>query len=178
MIDLTPLDVRKKKGDFARTLRGYDAPTVDQFLDLVAERMEELVRENTALAERVAQISGSLSSYREREQAMNEALVAAQQLREDVRTQSTRESEAVAREARVEADRIIAEARRTAQEAAEATRRVYAARARFLRSYRAFLERQVDEVASEEDRIRDGLRPPKEEGPEAGRVRSEGPHEP
>ena len=36
MIDLTPLDVRKKKGDFTRTLRGYDTPTVDQFLDLVA----------------------------------------------------------------------------------------------------------------------------------------------
>jgi DivIVA domain-containing protein len=178
MIDLTPLDVRKKKGDFARAIRGYDAPTVDQFLDLVAERMEELVRENTAMSERVAQISGSLSAYREREQAMNEALVAAQQLREDVRTQSTRDSEAIAREARVEADRIVADARRTAQEAAEATRRVYAARARFLRSYRAFLERQIDEVASEEDRIRDGQRPPKDEAVEAPRGETEAPGEP
>ena len=163
MIDLTPLDVRKKKGDFSRGLRGYDPPAVDEFLELVADRMEELVRDNTALSERVSQISTSLSAYREREQAMNEALVAAQQLREDLRTQSTRESEAVLREARVEADRIIADARRTAHEAAEATRRVYAARARFLRSYRAFLERQVDEVASEEDRVRDGLRPPKDD---------------
>jgi DivIVA domain-containing protein len=169
MIDLTPLDVRKKKGDFTRTLRGYEPPTVDQFLDLVAERMEELVRENTALNERVSQLNSALSNYREREQAMNEALVAAQQLREDVRSQSTRESEAVVREARIEADRIIADARRTAQEAAEATRRVYAARARFLRSYRSFLERQIDEVAMEEDRARDGLRPPREEGiPEGG----------
>jgi DivIVA domain-containing protein len=162
MIDLTPLDVRKKKGDFARGLRGYDVPAVDQFLELAADRMEELVRDNAALSERVSQISASLSAYRDREQAMNEALVAAQQLREDLRTQSTRESESVMREARVEADRIIAEARRTAQEAAEATRRVYAARSRFLRSYRAFLERQIDEVASEEDRVRDGMRPPKD----------------
>ena len=75
----------------------------------------------------------------------------------------------MAREARVEAERIVAEARRTAHEAAEATRRVYAARARFLRSYRAFLERQIDEVASEEDRTRDGLRPPREEPVEDGR---------
>jgi DivIVA domain-containing protein len=163
MIDLTPLDVRKKKGDFTRAIRGYDTPLVDQFLDLVAERMEELVRENTSLNERVSQLTAALANYREREQAMNEALVAAQQLREDVRTQSTRESEAVAREARLEADRIIADARRTAQEAAEATRRVYAARARFLRSYRSFLERQIDEVATEEDRARDALRPPRED---------------
>lgn len=181
MIDLTPLDVRKKKGDFARSLRGYDVPTVDQFLDLVAERMEELVRENVALTERLSQVSGSLNAYREREQAMNEALVAAQQLREDVRAQSSRDSEAVAREARVEAERIIAEARRTAQEAAEATRRVYAARSRFLRSYRSFLERQIDEVATEEDRVRDGIRPPRDEpldvgqgGAEALRPASEG----
>lgn len=170
MIDLTPLDVRKKKGDFTRAIRGYDAPIVDQFLDLVAERMEELVRENTSLTERVSQLTAALANYREREQAMNEALVAAQQLREDVRTQSTRESEAVAREARLEADRIIADARKTAQDAAEATRRVYAARARFLRSYRSFLERQIDEVATEEDRARDALRPPREDAaPEGAR---------
>lgn len=173
MIDLTPLDVRKKKGDFTRTLRGYDPPSVDQFLELAADRMEELVRDNAALSERVSQIATSLSAYRDREQAMNEALVAAQQLREDLRTQSTRESEAVLREARVEADRIIADARRTAHDAAEATRRVYAARARFLRSYRAFLERQIDEVASEEDRVRDGLRPPKDDQLEAPRGAAE-----
>src|SRR5690606_31496722 len=142
---------------------------VDQFLEVVADRMEELLRDNTALSERVAQLSESLSAYRERERAMNEALVAAQQLREELRTQSARESEAVLREARVEAERIVADARRTAQEAAEATRRVYAARARFLRSYRAFLERQIEEVAAEEDRVKDGLRP-REEGIEAART--------
>ena len=52
MIDLTPLEVRKKKGDFRRGFRGYDAELVNDFLDLVADRMEELVRENMSLAER------------------------------------------------------------------------------------------------------------------------------
>ncbi len=32
MIDLTPLDVRKKRGDFRRGLRGYDPEEVDHFL--------------------------------------------------------------------------------------------------------------------------------------------------
>ena len=40
MIDLTPLEVRKKKGDFRRGLRGYDPPQVDDFLDIVADRLE------------------------------------------------------------------------------------------------------------------------------------------
>ena len=52
MIDLTPLDVRKKKGDFSRALRGYETAMVDEFLELAAERMEELVRENASLRER------------------------------------------------------------------------------------------------------------------------------
>jgi DivIVA domain-containing protein len=61
MIDLTPLDVRKKKGDFRRAMRGYEPALVDDFLDLVAERLEELVRENIGLRERAQQINDSLS---------------------------------------------------------------------------------------------------------------------
>ena len=45
MIDLTPLDVRKKRGDFGKVLCSYDPQEVDTFLDLVGERMEELVKE-------------------------------------------------------------------------------------------------------------------------------------
>ena len=78
MIDLTPLDVRKKKGDFRRALRGYEADVVDSFLDLAADRLEELVRENAALRERTLQLTETLSGYRSREHAMNEALVTAQ----------------------------------------------------------------------------------------------------
>src|SRR5688500_5262723 len=53
MIDLTPLEVRKKKGDFRRAMRGYDPALVDDFIDLVADRLEQLVRDHFALTERV-----------------------------------------------------------------------------------------------------------------------------
>jgi DivIVA domain-containing protein len=169
MIDLTPLDVRKKKGDFTRTMRGYDPAKVDDFLDQAAERLEELVRENAALKERVSVLSEAISTYRERERAMNEALVSAQQLREDMRTQATRDAEIVLREARTQADRIIAEATAQANGAAEITRRVKAQRAWFLRAFRAFVERQLGEIEQEEHRLRDPLEdigdPPTEERP-------------
>ena len=54
MIDLTPLDVRNKRGDFKRLMRGYDPQEVDIFLELVAERLEGLVRENLQLKDRTA----------------------------------------------------------------------------------------------------------------------------
>lgn len=159
MIDLTPLDVRKKKGDLGRALRGYDPSAVDQFLDLAAERMEELVRENATLRERTTQVAEALNGYRQREHAMNEALVSAQQLREEVRSQAARDAELLVREARLEAERILAEAQRQAAEVAESARRVHIGRTRFLRNFRSFLERQLEELAVEEDRLREGPAP-------------------
>lgn len=153
MIDLTPLDVRKKKGDFARTMRGYDAARVDEFLDLAAERMEELVRDNAALAARVEGLSESLADYRERERALNDALVSAQQLREDMREQAQREAELFMKEARAEGDRLIEDARRQVGLAAEAMRRLQGQRTRFLRLFRALVERQLGEIEQEEERV-------------------------
>jgi len=152
MIDLTPLDVRKKKGDFRRVMRGYDADAVDNFLDEVVARMEELVRENQALAAKTAQMTEAIADYRERERAMNDALVSAQQLREGMREQAQREADLVLREARAEGERIIADAKRQVTFALEALRRVQAQRVRFLRLFRALVERQLSELEQEEER--------------------------
>ena len=167
MIDLTPLDVRKKKGDFPKALRGYEPGRVDEFLDLAAERLEELVRENATLRERVALLTGSVEDFRHREQAMNEALISAQQLREEVRSQAAREAELAIREARAEGERLVEEARRKVTEITESARRLHVARARFLRGFRTFVERQLDELALEEERTRDGGAPPSPAAPAA-----------
>ena len=152
MIDLTPLDVRKKKGDFRRVMRGYDADAVDNFLDEVVARMEELVRENQALAAKSAQMTEAIADYRERERAMNDALVSAQQLREGMREQAQREADLVLREARAEGERIVADAKRQVTFALEALRRVQAQGVRFLRLFRALVERQLSELEQEEER--------------------------
>jgi DivIVA domain-containing protein len=152
MIDLTPLDVRKKKGDFRRVMRGYDPDSVDNFLDEVVARMEELVRENQANTGRVAQMTEAIADYRERERAMNEALVSAQQLREGMREQAQREADLVLREARAEGERIVSDAKRQVTFALEALRRVQAQRVRFLRLFRALVERQLGEIEQEEER--------------------------
>jgi DivIVA domain-containing protein len=152
VIDLTPLDVRKKKGDFRRVMRGYDPDAVDNFLDEVVARMEELVRDHQSLSQRVGQMTDAIADYRERERAMNEALVSAQQLREGMREQAQREADLVLREARGEGERIVADAKRQVTFALEALRRVQAQRVRFLRLFRALVERQLSEIEQEEER--------------------------
>jgi cell division septum initiation protein DivIVA len=133
-------------------VRGYDPSSVDDFLETVASRMEELVREQNAVAARVDSMTDAIAGYRERERAMNEALVSAQQLREDMREQAQREADLTLREARAEGERIISDAKRQVTLALEALRRVHAQRVRFLRLFRALVERQLTEIEQEEER--------------------------
>lgn len=167
MIDLTPLDVRKKKGDFRRVMRGYDSDAVDSFIDEVAARLEELVRENNTLVGRVQSMTDAIADYRERDRAMNEALVSAQQLREATRAQADREAELIRREARAEGERIIDEARRQATSVADSLRRLQAQRARFLRYFRSLVEKTIGEIEQEEERAGISSRPEATAGAEA-----------
>lgn len=163
MIDMTPLDVRNKRGDFKKLMRGYDPAEVDVFLELVAERLEALVRENLQLKERAHTLQEQVNTQAGREQAVQDALVTAQELRADMRTQSQREADHTVKEAEVEARRLVAEAdaevrtmlrdveregKRVQEELQESERR----RARFLREFRGLLERELEVVAVEEER--------------------------
>ncbi|GMR13716.1 MAG: hypothetical protein BMS9Abin29_1930 [Gemmatimonadota bacterium] len=152
MIDLTPLDVRNKRGDFAKTLRGYDAEEVDSFLELVSERMEELVKEILQLSERAERLTEQVSTQTDREKAVQEALVTAQALREDVKQQALREAEFTRREAKSAADQMVAEANRVMDERKQSIRGLERHRLRFLKSFRTLLERELDTVEVEEGR--------------------------
>ena len=141
---LTPLDVRSQ--EFARALRGYDRAQVDEFKLAISEELDRLLRERAQLDERLRSGQEQLRAYQERERAMNEALVAAQQLRVDSREQAEREAELVLREARAEAERIMERARQ--EEAAVQERSDRAARqfTAYVTSFRTLLERHLGEV--------------------------------
>jgi DivIVA domain-containing protein len=155
---LTPLDVRSQ--EFARALRGYDRAQVDEFKLAVAEELDRLLRDRVQHEERLRGAEEQLRGYRERERAMNEALVAAQQLRVDSREQAEREAELVLREARAEAERIMERAR---QEEASVRKRADGAARQFtayVASFRTLLERHLGEVDGLQSRPRsDASRP-------------------
>src|SRR5689334_19787786 len=94
---LTPLDVRKT--EFRKALRGYDTLEVEDFRSRAADELERLVRHNIAVEERLKVVEEMLRDYQAREKAMNDALVAAQQLREQTREQAEREAQMILREA-------------------------------------------------------------------------------
>jgi len=154
---LTAHDVRAQ--EFQKVLRGYDPTQVDEFKQRLAEEIDRLVRERVQLDERVRSMSEQLKSYRDRERAMNEALVSAQQLRSEAQQQVDRErevslrevqadAERVMREAAVERDRLLQQARTDEQRLKSANE---AARAQFqgyVVSLRQLLERQLAELSA------------------------------
>ena len=148
LFHLTPLDVRRY--EFGRKVRGYDPERVDQFREQVAEELERLTRLNQELEQKARGFHDQLKSFKERDKALNEALVSAQQLRAEIRDQSERESQLMKREAQAEADRIIG----TAQSDIRRVEDELAALERFRRSYltqlRVFVERQLAEISAAE----------------------------
>lgn len=145
---LTPLDVRRY--DFGRALRGYDPERVDQFREQVAEELERLTRLNQDLEAKAKGFHEQLRAFRERDKALNDALVSAQKLRSDIAEQAEREGQLVIREARAEGERLAeekrAELRRLEQEIGglERTRRAYVAQ------FRALIDRQLADLEAAE----------------------------
>jgi len=148
---LTPLDVRRQ--EFRRSLRGYEPLGVEDFRMRVADELERVLREKSVLEERVAALTEQLRVFRERETAMNEALVAAQQLREETRSAAEREAQVIIREAEAEGRRQLDAAQRGEQDAHERLAEVQRQFAGYLAGFRALLERQLAELrALEGDR--------------------------
>jgi len=144
VFNLTPLDIRKQ--EFRKSLRGYEPNSVEDFRIRVADALERAIRDRQVLEERVSALTEQLRVFREREKAMNDALVAAQQLRQETRDSAEREGQVIVREAQSEAKRVLDEAKaaRSAIEArmADAERQFQ----QYVGGFRALLERQVAEL--------------------------------
>ena len=164
MIDLTPLDVRNKRGDFKKLMRGYDPQAVDVFLEIVADRLEALVRENIQFRQHTQTLQSQVDSQLVREQAVQNALVTAQELRTEMQNQTQREVEHVIKEAEMEARQLLADAdvevrsrlrgvERRLDQAQHAVDDLERSRNRFLKEFRGLLEREMDVVSIEEARI-------------------------
>jgi len=145
---LTALDVRRY--DFGNALRGYDRARVDQFRDQVAEELERLSRANQELDLKARNFHEQLKAFRERDKALNEALVSAQQLRGEIRQQAEREAALIVREAGAEATRQLQQVQSDVRRAGEELQALWRARRAYLTQLRHHLERQLDELSAAE----------------------------
>jgi DivIVA domain-containing protein len=154
---LTPVDIRAQ--EFRKTLRGYDTGDVDDFRQRVADELERLLKERAENEGKLQQLREQLKGFRDREKALNDALVMAQQLRAETEQAARKEAELIAREARVKADETLNEAKaeeRAVRREIETAQRQFSS---YLASFRTLLERYLSEVDALEAHGRDGSAP-------------------
>ena len=145
---LTSLDVRRY--DFGRSLRGYNPEKVEEFREQVAEEMDRLGRINADLDTKARSFHEQLRAFRERDKALNEALVSAQQLRAETREQAEREAQLILKEAQAEGERLIEAARTEVRRMEAELDSLDRSRRTYLSQMRALLARQLSEVEASE----------------------------
>ena len=105
---LTPLDIQQKQ--FASKFRGVDPQEVRQFLELCSDEFEELVRESIEFKEELRSRDSLLAETRDRERALQDALVSAQRLATEMKEQARKEADIILAEAEMEAEKIVHDA--------------------------------------------------------------------
>lgn len=106
---ITPLDIQQ--AGFKVRMRGYDRQEVDSFLDAITEDYEALVRENNSLREKVAESENQLAELRKKEVTLNNTLMRAQDLVEEMKHAAQKDAELVLKEAELKAEGMIHSAR-------------------------------------------------------------------
>jgi cell division initiation protein len=137
-VRLTPLDIQNHR--FTGRWRGLDPSEVEAFLQLVAEDYEALLRERDALREQVRKLEARVDHLTSNEKALQDTLLTAQSLSEDLKKTAMREAEVRVSEAEVKAEKILEAAHRRAARLSGDIREMKALRTRLGTSLRHTIE--------------------------------------
>lgn len=102
---LKPMDIHNK--EFKKTMRGYDAEEVDEFLDEIIVDFEKMQRELDVLKTQLNNYSENMNSYREKEISLNNALVSAQRFADQLKKDAETKAAEIIAQAEEEARKII-----------------------------------------------------------------------
>lgn len=105
---MSPLDIQKMR--FGQRLRGYDPQEVNDFLELVAEELAGRVGEVDRLERENRYYKQRLDEAEQREHQLQQTLLRAQKVSDEITDAAKREAVLMAREAELSADRIVRQA--------------------------------------------------------------------
>jgi len=135
---ITPLDIQQQQ--FRVKFRGFDMVEVDNFLDLVANEFEELLRENNRLKEEDREKLGRIQKLEGAEKELRNALISAQQIGEEIKNKARREGELIIEEAKGNARKIMETAQGQAMQIEAEIIQLKRQRAEFETSLKAAVE--------------------------------------
>lgn len=135
---ITPLDIQQQQ--FRVKFRGFDMVEVDNFLDLVANEFEELLRENNRVKEEDRQKLERIQQLEGAEKDLRNALVSAQQICEEMKNNARKEGELIIEEAKGNARKVMETAQAQAMQVEAEITQLKRQRSEFEASLKAAVE--------------------------------------
>ena len=90
-----------------RVFRGYDCLQVDRLLQDLSDALGRATDDKVALNARVQDLEARLAEHKEREEALQDALVASRRVGDDIRDAAQKEAQLILETARVKADGLL-----------------------------------------------------------------------
>lgn len=106
-MQLTPLEITQR--EFRKVLRGYDPEEVRHFMETLADDVGNLLKENAAHEERIAELEARVRALEAQEESLRNTLVTAQRMTEEIKANAKREADLIVREAVGKGQRQAAE---------------------------------------------------------------------
>ena len=111
---LTALDIKDKT--FKLKFRGYDEEEVNEFLDIVVDDYEDLVRRNHEQENRIKDLEDKLAYFDEMKESLSQSVILAQETAEKVKTSANDEAANLVSKANYDAQHLIDEAKSKANQ--------------------------------------------------------------
>lgn len=102
---LTPLDIRKQ--EFKKVLRGYDPVEVETFMEMMANEVENLLKDLNDSRTRITELETQLKDYKMMEKTLQQTLMQAQETTGKTYEAARRDAESIIKDAEVKAAQIL-----------------------------------------------------------------------
>ncbi len=102
---LTSLDIRDK--GFSTRFRGYDIDEVEEFLDIIVNDYEELIRENREKEAKIRNLEERLIYFDEMKDSLSQSVLIAQDTAERVKQAAQERSGNIVQQAEQDAQRLL-----------------------------------------------------------------------
>jgi cell division initiation protein len=151
-LSISPLDVRNQI--FKKKLRGYDADEVKIFLDAVADRMEDMIKERETLEQENSALRERSNTFAELETTLRETMVTAQRISDEAKVNAQKEADNILGRADLDARAKIAEASKKVEDIVRAHDDTRSQTMAFVAKMRSLLEGQLSFLGSVEHEVR------------------------
>jgi len=108
-VKISPLDIQQQQFK-GKMFGGLDPDDVDAFLQMVAQEMEALIRENSDFKEQASRNVALIAVMEGQESQLRDAVLAAQKIAEEMKANAQKEATLLITEAELKGERILADA--------------------------------------------------------------------